>query len=196
MPRLKTLPSGLPPEKLQQLQTLIARAEHGDRTVLPELQEALDEHPCLWQSYGDLALRAEAIWLQMLAPDDLMSAETAERKMESLRAELAGPAPSPLERLLVERVVACWLHVYVADQAVALAWRGAGTPATRQAFDRRQDGAQHRYLQALKTLALVRRLLRPTPAPQQLTGHFRSPSGAAAFRRRNALPATAAGVCN
>jgi len=48
---------------------------------------------------------------------------------DAMRTELAGPRPSPIERLLVQRVVACWLQVYHADAMAAQAgpvypWRG------------------------------------------------------------------------
>jgi hypothetical protein len=40
-----------------------------------------------------------------------MIKETLCRNLELLRAALAGPNPTPIERLLVQRVVACWLQV-------------------------------------------------------------------------------------
>jgi hypothetical protein len=76
-----------------------------------------------------------------------------------LRAELAGPEPTSVERLLVERVVARWLQVQDADvryaqaKDLSLAW-GAY-------YQRRMDRAHKRYLSAIRTLALVRRLALP-----------------------------------
>ena len=38
-----------------------------------------------------------------------------ELKAESLERELAGGNPSPLERLLIERVTICWIDMYMVD---------------------------------------------------------------------------------
>src|SRR6516164_1103310 len=106
-------------EILERLQRLVERAEKGDASVLGELRVALDANPWVWERYGDLAQQSQAAWLRLVAGRNLLLLESARRKAEQLRAELAGPAPSPLERLLVERVVACWLQVHYADAAYA-----------------------------------------------------------------------------
>jgi hypothetical protein len=79
--------------------------------------------------------------------------------MELLREELAGPSPTPLERLLVERVVACWLQVQDADvryaqaKSLSLEWS--------KHHQQRMDRAHKRYLSAIKALTLVRKLALP-----------------------------------
>jgi hypothetical protein len=79
-------------------------------------------------------------------------------KLATLKEELGGA--TPLERLLVERVVACWLHVYYIDALYAnrlneITW------AESDYFQRRQERAHRQYLLAIRTLATVRRLLVP-----------------------------------
>lgn len=75
-------------------------------------------------------------------------------------AELAGPSPTPLERLLVERIVASWLQTYHYD--ILCAQAGNITIDQGDYMQRRQDRAHKRYLSAIKSLAVVRRLLRPS----------------------------------
>jgi hypothetical protein len=80
--------------------------------------------------------------------------------MELLSSELAGPTPSPFERLLVERVVACKLQVTCAD----IRWAEAGPDMTLtqgEYHDRCRDRAHKRFLSAIRTLALVRKLATP-----------------------------------
>src|SRR4051794_11445512 len=84
----------------ERLQRLGRRAEQGDGTALPELRAALDANPWVWDRYGDLAQQSQAAWLRLIAGPDLLLRESVERKAAQLRAELAGPEPSPLERLL------------------------------------------------------------------------------------------------
>ena len=173
-------------EILERLQQLVRRAEGGDETALPELRVALDVNPWCWQRYGDLAQESMAAWLQLIAGPNLMLHESTRRKAAQLRAELAGPAPSPLERLLAERVVACWLQTNYADAAYAQL-KGNG-PAQHTAALRRQNSAQQRYLQAVKALATVRKLLRPglspvdlalRPVPERPAGRLAGASAAA-----------------
>ena len=153
-------------EVLERLRRLVERAERGDETVLPELRVALDANPWVWERYGDLAKQSQAAWLQLVAGNNLLLLESARRKAEQLRAELAGPGPSPLERLLVERVVACWLQTNFADASYAQL-KGNG-PAQHTAALRRQNAAQQRYLQAMRALVTIRKLLRPGLSPVDL----------------------------
>src|SRR5262249_21229520 len=82
------------------------------------------------------------------------------------RAELAGPAATPLERLLVERVLLCWVQVSCAD---ALAARALGEGSTGDnRYQRSQSQAQARLLEALKGPALPRKLQLPAASPLEL----------------------------
>jgi hypothetical protein len=153
-------------EILERLQALIKRAEHGDESALPTLRAALDANPWIWERYGNLAQQSQAAWLQLIAGPNLLLRESVERKTEQLRGELAGLEPSPLERLLVERVVACWLQVQYADAAYAQLQ--GPSPGQHTAALKRQAGAQQRYLFAIKTLATVRKLVKPALSPVDL----------------------------
>jgi hypothetical protein len=159
----------------------VERAEQGDESVLGELRAALDANPWVWERYGDLGKQSQAAWLQLIAGKNLMLQESTRRKAEQLRAELAGPGPSPLEQLLVERTVSCWLQVHYSDAAYAQL--KGNSPAQHTAALRRQNSAQQRYLQAVKALATVRKLLRPAPAPVEIATRLGSQERVTAGRR-------------
>src|SRR5262245_23529718 len=154
------------PEARARLELLVQRAQQGEESVLPELKQVLDAHPRLWQRCGDLALQAQTAWLQLICGKDLLLRESLQRKLDQLKADLAGTASSPLERLLVERATATWLQLQYAD-TVCGGVKG-NSPAQHQALQRRQTSAQQRHLQALKMLVTVRKLLAPTPATGEL----------------------------
>ena len=154
------------------LAQLLKRAEAGDRSVLPQLQRALDGNAALWRGYGDLAAHAEASLAMLAAGPNLLLAESLKRKLAALKAELGGASPSPLEKLLAERISTSWLQVTYFDGLLAQA--GGAGEARLRALQRQQDAAHRRHLAGIKQLALVRKLLRPAPSPLEL---LRAPVG-------------------
>jgi hypothetical protein len=145
---------------------LLERARKGDATVLPQLRRLLDASPEFWRGYGNLASQVRASWVQLAAGPNLLLAESLMRKAEELRTEVAGASPSPLEQLLAERVVACWLQVSFYDGQVAQTREY--TPAKAQILQNQRDAAQRNYLAAIKTLATVRKLLTPSRSPVEI----------------------------
>jgi hypothetical protein len=98
-------------------------------------------------------------FLVLLVGRDLCQATAVRQKMADIFHELAGPNPTAIERLLVERAVACWLQVQIADLKFA---RANGLPVRQMEFlQARMDSAHRRYLSALRTLATVRKLALP-----------------------------------
>jgi hypothetical protein len=178
------------------LAQLLKRAEAGDRSVLPQLQRALDGNAALWRGYGDLAAHAEASLAMLAAGPNPLLAESLKRKLAALKAELGGESPSALERLLIERVTATWLQTNYFDGLLAQA-AGAGE-ARLKVLRQMQDAAHRRHLASIKQLAVVRRLLRPAPSPVEM---LRSPvaetsPAPATPRRAGGLPLCGAGVEN
>lgn len=143
------------------LRALVKQADHGDQAALPAVREIFDTVPRIWDSYGDLATIAQNSLIDLLAGRSVLTREGIRKTMAGMRAELAGPNASPLERLLVERVVACWALSYQADLAYADSLTRA-SPIESEHCQRRQDRAARQYLHALRSLAVVRRLLVPT----------------------------------
>ncbi len=143
------------------LKLLVKRAEKGDEKALAAIQEHLDAHPELWNQIGNVAAAAEQSLISVGYKGPLRE-EAILRKLAAMRAELAGPQPSPLERLLVDRVVTCWLQVHYADGIYVDALERRMSFNALEFYQRRQDRAHWRLLSAIRTLAQVRRLLVPT----------------------------------
>ncbi len=78
-------------------------------------------------------------------------------------ADLAGPSPSPVERVLAETAATSWFAYRLHEaQYAAGEWREGGmTLAQSEHAQRRIDRAHRRFLSTLKTLAAVRRLALP-----------------------------------
>ena len=144
----------------QEVVALVRRAEKGDRAALLALRQMYDAAPALWRGIGDRASTAERAILQAASGDNLAFREACERTAAALRANLAGPDRTPLERLLVDRIVACWLALHYAE-TIYHQNMGELSRGWADFHQRRIDRAHHRYLTAIKTLAQVRRLLPP-----------------------------------
>lgn len=141
----------------EDISAIVKRAEAGDTSALPALREVLDQKPQLVEDIGNLALQAERSLIDAMSGNNLMAKESLRRKLTSLRGDLAGVDPTPLERLLVERVVACWLQVQYAD--ILYAQRlNKGELANISHIERLQEKAHNRYISAIKALAQIRRL--------------------------------------
>jgi hypothetical protein len=85
------------------------KEEQERMEALPAIREALNELPELAWHLSNVAEVAEHNLMKVMTGEgDLLTMEIVSRQLAAMREELSGPAPSPLERLLVERVVATW----------------------------------------------------------------------------------------
>jgi hypothetical protein len=90
-----------------EVKKLLRKAEKGDTTVLPALRTWMDRTPGYWETVGDLAQTARQSLSQTISGDNLLVQEAYVRKCAALTQELAGPQPSPLERLLERFAYQC-----------------------------------------------------------------------------------------
>ena len=149
-----------PPERLEEIKGLVARAKQGDNEVVPELRAALKEMPELAQRFGHPAEMVEQVTIEKYVGENLLAKEAISRTLQLMREELAGVDPTPLERLLTERVVATWLQLQFFEQ---LYFQNVGKLSFAQAeyYHKYVDRAHKRHLSAIRTLAQVRKLLKP-----------------------------------
>ncbi len=132
---------------------------------LVALRAMLEQSPALWRVAGDLAHNAAlAVVAKMRAYPVL--AESLKRGWDVMKDELGYQSASPLERLLVEQVILCWLHLNVAELEYADVIGGSPFAHVVDHWERRLSSAQTRYLRACEALARIRKLARSTPALQ------------------------------
>src|SRR5437879_6587371 len=73
-----------PPERLAEIAAITDRAKAGDPTAVPRLRELLDEYPDLWEHYGNLASQGVAIWINLVAGNNLYLRESLSWKVAAL----------------------------------------------------------------------------------------------------------------
>jgi hypothetical protein len=145
------------------VKTILEKACEGDANVLPELKQVFEKYPELSAHFGNLVEHARLALLNLIAGKSVIAREAIARETANLRERLLATAPSELERLLVDRVIICWMEVYHDDMDVAhhLLSDPVASPAT-QAAQKRLDRAHVRFLAAVKALATVQKLLKPS----------------------------------
>jgi hypothetical protein len=145
-------------ETVARLKELVGRADKGDEKAVPAIREILDGSPDLaWRLRNTGKLAERFLVDKMTREDDAAAKEMMEHQLESMRLDIAGKDPSPLEILLAERVVATWLQVQLFEGLYA---SGLGKHALAQGnyYQKRLDRAHGRHLSAIRTLAQIRKM--------------------------------------
>ena len=89
-----------------------------------------------------------------------LSLTAYKRRFKEMQNELGYETASPLERLLIERIVWCWYHLQNAE-AYYLKQMSGSSLAVAGYAQQSLDRAQKRYIHAVQSLAVVRRLQIP-----------------------------------
>jgi hypothetical protein len=153
-------------EVFEERRDALKRAANGDKSALPVVREYLDARGPGYLEVFDLArISVRTQIKRIVGVEDLAAQEVLRRKAGALREEVVGSDPSPLERLLAERVVICWLQLHYAEQKYAEVALGNASAdmawAQEEWHQKRIDRLQRRYIGAIKGLAQVRKLLKP-----------------------------------
>jgi hypothetical protein len=142
---------------------VIKQAAKGDERCLPQVREMLsdpEEGPGWLEAAGSPAEWLRRSIVGKMAGKHLLVREAARKKLEGVQADLEGPNPTPVERLLAERAALCWLTVNWYEERFVNADDMSITQADY--FQRRIHRAHQRFLSAVETLARVRKLAVPT----------------------------------
>ena len=157
---IESNPSPKTPMSDAEVNAIQNRSRDGDKTLtVGEVRAALDACPSLAQANGSPARHLTDSLLDGYS-ESLIIKESVRRKVAEVRADLEGPNPTPLESLLAERASICWLTVNHYESSFARSSRPTYREAEYQ--QRRIDAAHRRFLSAVKTLAMVRKLALPS----------------------------------
>jgi hypothetical protein len=146
------------------LTAMSQRAGAGDEEASQALIEACRTVPKLWEIMSTLSSMAVRSWVDLLAADRPgagVTRRTIEKEIERKRNEVAGANPSPLERLLAERVALCWVAVTHADAQYTRKLKEGMSFREGEYYSKRCEQTQQQLLKAIESLARVRRLLTP-----------------------------------
>ena len=159
-------------DRLGVLRTLSEKAENGDKSTRKELRKALRESASeVISRASDIGRRGQWVLIKTIATDPLTE-EALVARLDTMRADVAGPDPSPLEVLLTERICSLWLLIEVLEMLVSVQLSGE-LPREKQSpmsflqhVFKWQESANRRFLSAIRELARVRKLQNNTPGVQ------------------------------
>jgi len=146
-------------DTVERLKELVEKAGKGDKNPLPEIRKILKESPELAWQIMDFAKYTESHHIKMMVKEeDPGLKEVLKAQLAFMREEIAGDNPSPLERLLAERIVLTWLQIQLFEDLYASSMPKSMTFAQGNYKQKMIDQAHRRYLSAIRTLAQIRKL--------------------------------------
>jgi hypothetical protein len=175
--RVLELPSDVQ-ERLDELRDLSEKAQDGDKearaTARRELKERLRESsPAVIARASDVSRRAQHMLIGTVAAGDPLTELALSGRLDMLRDEVAGEEPTPLEVLLTEQVVSCWLWLQLLNALMSgqyLIKLPDGVKRSPPSYNRHmlkaEESAHRRFLSSVTALARVRKLQAATPGIQ------------------------------
>ena len=98
--------------RLQELSTLAAA---HDQNAVTEIQAIFENNQELFNYLGDIELQTELMLLECL-PSPACTKSAYGAKLQELKKSLTSDNPTPLEKMAVGRVAACWLYAQFCDR--------------------------------------------------------------------------------
>ena len=144
---------------ISEINGIIQKAEEGNAPAMAEVKEMLARAGTADLLGGNVAQEALKALIARYTGKSPVVQECITRKLHELRTELSGPNPTSLEKLLVERVLATWLHLHHLEKLYA--GKESFTLEVGVYYQKVISAAQKRYLAAIKGLAEVRKLALP-----------------------------------
>jgi hypothetical protein len=149
---------------------LLMLAAAGDKEATVEAGAYLRTRPNVADLVSAHSTSTEDMWLDH-ATAHPVTRSLLRRSAERMRMELTGRGASVTEKLLIDRVVLCWLQLQAADMNHVHKMSHGAPPQQVEHYDKFISRAQRRYLDAVKVLAQVRRLLVPAIAQVNVSQH-------------------------
>lgn len=149
-------------QEFDEMVALVQQANRGDESALPRLKE---NHPHGYEAFlawyeGNADRDTQQTVLRAYTNEKHLALRGGlEHRLEQLRGELEGTQPSSLEKLLVERVLCCWLDINLVERLCAHKHSEGGSFKAMEFYQRWQGRSHRRFLAACKALAQVRKLL-------------------------------------
>ena len=134
-----------------------------------KLELAFRDNPDLWRSVGDMARQSEGRLIDGMT-DQPAARVAILHGVTRMRDALGEEEATPIECLLIDQVILCWLNLNWVQHTYAGIMAKSITLTIGVYWEKRLSTAQARYMKAIETLAKVRRLSKATPLQVNIGG--------------------------
>jgi hypothetical protein len=147
--RIKYVAQAVLDAELDKLERLSQAVLAGDTAALDRLRAELDNCPHVWQRLGDLQLRVELKFNELVFGKDPLRCEALRKRCSKLRHELLEGEPASLAtKMAASRVVASWYFVQLLDLLALELPEGLRLAKQLQQAERRFQDAMKTYSMA------------------------------------------------
>ena len=136
--------------------------EKPTKAQLAELRQAITESPELVNFLGDLSAQLMSGLVKSVSKQPGLHI-VVQAHLDQMAKEFGSEQAGPLEKLLIEHVLIAWLRLQSVEWAYQSAFAGSMSLEKALYLEKRLSLVHRRYLQALESLARVRRLLARAP---------------------------------
>ena len=148
-------------DEIAVLGEILSLARSGDEAAMRILlcgeKESGENLDFMLEPYGDLARVAEEALIEAHCGNDLIIREGLVRRLSKLREDLKEGRESPLEAMIIDLIVCCWIQSQHVTQIYGQSMNETNWK-TEEYFQKLQDKVQRRYLNGIKSLAQIRKL--------------------------------------
>lgn len=145
-------------EEIDEYTKLFKAAQGKDKQAVAKLSAFADSHPTVFDGFS---------MLSQITLDDVIPGKAnapyhhihAKGEALALQRSLGIETATPIEKLLIEDVVLCWVRVQSMEQMYSAHFKESMSFAKAAYLENRLSATRRRYLQALESLARVRGLL-------------------------------------
>ena len=157
-------------DRLAMLEELSDKAANGDKRARRELRRLLRESgPEVVREASELARKGQWALIKTAAGGEALAEEALTIRLDTMRSEIAGPDPSPLEILLAEKIVSVWILTELLELLLSAQLTTELPKSQRMSHSFLkfylgwQEQANRRLLSSIRELARVRRLQSGVP---------------------------------
>lgn len=136
--------------------------EKPTKAQLTELRKAITDAPELVSALGNLSESLKSGLIESVSKQPGLHM-VVQAHLDQMAKELGSEQAAPLEKLLIEHVLIAWLRLQSVEWAYQTAFAQSMTLEKALYLEKRLSLVQRRYLQAVESLARLRRLLARAP---------------------------------
>ena len=158
---MKEKPEAERKKEYAQLTALIKAVDGGDIGKARELRELIKSRDYLRQ-IGDMHMQVFSHLVGRLAGDKASMVEFMLARLDEQKAKLGYDEAGELERMMIERIVMCWLRVVEAENYCTKASNGGHSLKLCDYAERSLTRASSRFMKASEALARYRLMIQVT----------------------------------